>query len=181
MSNNKIIKRIRLSRVWHRWMGTSLALFLFISASTGILLALKKEVNILQPPTQKVTNLENVAWLSIEDIKEKAENAFYAKYPLQKDNTIDRIDFRPQKGIAKVIFEKRDWEVQVNGYNGDVLSMAQRHSDLIERIHDGSIISDGFKLISMNLLGIGIILMIISGLWLWYGPKRYRKLRRRRD
>jgi len=61
-----------------------------------------------------------------------------------------------------------------------VLSVARRHSDWIEQLHDGSIISDLFKLISMNFLGIGLLIMILSGLWLWYGPKKFRKMKRRK-
>ena len=178
---NKSVKRLRQSRVWHRFMGTGLALFIFISASTGILLALKKDLSFLQPPTQKVELIAGQKWLTVEEISIKADQAFYKLYPDQIGNKISRIDFRPAKGIAKVIYENGDWEVQVNGYSGEHLSIARRHSDWIERLHDGSIVSDLFKLISMNLLGFGLLLMILSGLWLWYGPKRYRKLRRRRD
>lgn len=181
MSKNKIVKRIRLSRVWHRYIGTSLAFFLLISALTGILLSLKKDISFLQPPTQKVSQLDGQKWLSIEEMQLKANEAFYQKYPEQSNNRIKRMDVRPNKGIAKVIYENGDWEVQINAYTGAQLSIAKRHSDWIERLHDGSIISDVFKVISMNFLGIGLVLMITTGLWLWYGPKRFRKLRRRRD
>ena len=178
---NKSVERLRQSRVWHRFIGTGLAVFLLISSITGILLSLKKDIAFLQPPTQKVEHPPGQKFLSIEEIGNKANLAFRSAYPDQKANQIERIDFRPNKGIAKVIYEKGDWEVQINGYSGEHLSIARRHSDWIERLHDGSIVSDLFKLISMNLLGFGLLLMIISGLWLWYGPKRYRKLRRRRD
>ena len=40
--------------------------------------------------------------------------------------------------------------------------------------------SDLFKLISMNGLGIGLLVLMLTGLWLWYGPRRYRRLKRRR-
>jgi len=150
-----------------------------ISAFTGILLSLKKEVDILQPPTQKGVSKELSEWKSLDEISIIASDAFQKAYP-ETDNTINRMDVRPSKGIVKVLFKNGYWEVQVDGQSGAVKSIARRHADWIESLHDGSIISDIFKLISMNILGIGLVFMIVTGLWLWYGPKQYRKLKRNR-
>jgi uncharacterized iron-regulated membrane protein len=84
------------------------------------------------------------------------------------------MDIRPSKGIVKILFEDGNWEVQVDGKSGEVLSIDKRYSDWIESLHDGSIISDGFKLVSMNFLGMGLLFLIFTGLWLWYGPRRIR-------
>jgi hypothetical protein len=88
---------------------------------------------------------------------------------------IDRMDVRPDKGMIKVLFKEGYWEVQIDGANGKVLSVAQRHADWIEHIHDGSIISEGFKLIYTNYIGLGLLLLSITGFWLWYGPRKIRK------
>jgi hypothetical protein len=85
------------------------------------------------------------------------------------------MDVRPDKGIIKVLFKNGYWEVQVDGQTGKVLSVAQRHSDWIEHIHDGSIVNDVFKLAYTNILGIGLFVLAASGLWLWYGPKVIRR------
>lgn len=90
---------------------------------------------------------------------------------------VDRIEYRPNKGMAKVRFTEGYLEVQVDAVNLEVLSIAKRNSDWIERLHDGSIVSDTFKLISMNFLGIGLFILIFSGLWLYFGPKRIRGLK----
>ncbi len=116
----------------------------------------------------------------MRELADLAETALYDTQPAQLDNPIDRIDVRPGKGIAKVLFEKGWWEVQIDGVNGEILSVAKRHSDWIEKLHDGSIVSDFFKLLTMNALGIGLLILMITGLWLWYGPRIYRKLNRRR-
>ena len=88
------------------------------------------------------------------------------------------MDVRPSKGIAKVLFKEGNWEVQIDGTSGEVKSIAKRYSDWIESLHDGSIISDLFKLISMNLLGIGVLFLMGTGIWLWYGPKVVREMKR---
>jgi len=178
----KYIKSLRSLRVWHRYLGVSLALLLLISAVTGILLSLKKEVDFLQPPTQKGEVQSLQEWKPLHELSTIASTHFYEKYPDQKNNPIDRLDVRPSKGIVKVLFGEGNWEVQVDGHSGAVLSVAKRHSDWIESLHDGSIISDLFKLISMNFLGVGLIVLLSTGLWLWYGPRliRIEKKKRRK-
>jgi hypothetical protein len=94
-----------------------------------------------------------------------------------EENPIDKLDVRLDKGIIKVLFTKGYWEVQVDGKTGKALSVAQRHSDWIEHVHDGSIISDGFKLVYTNYIGWGLLVLALTGFWLWYGPRRIRKFK----
>ena len=166
--------------MYHKYFGLSLAIVLFISALTGIFLAWKKDVSWIQPPTQKGTSQELQDWKPISELAEIAQAAFDEAHPQLRGNGLDRIDVRPSKGIAKVLFEDGWWEVQIDGSTGEILSIAKRHSDWIEKLHDGSIVGDLFKLITMNGLGLGLIILMITGLWLWYGPKLYRKLKRNR-
>lgn len=179
MIREKIVKALRKFRVLHRWIGICLAAFLLISAATGILLSLKKNFDILQPPTQKGQSKELSTWKSLEELQAAAYQAALAENP-NTQNVIARMDVRPDKGVIKVIFEEDNLEIQLDGTTSEVLSVAPRWSDWIESLHDGSIISDLFKLVSMNLLGWGLIAMIFSGFLLWYGPKRIRKLRKKR-
>lgn len=173
------IKRLRRYRKYHRILGLSLSILLIISALTGILLGLKKNVDLIQPPTQKGSSKDLSTWKPIDELAQLARNAFYKEYPDQMRNKIDRMDVRPSKGIVKVLFKDGWWEVQLDGSTGAILSIAKRHSDWIEALHDGSIISDTFKLISMNYIGWGLLIMIITGVWLYYGPKRIRRLKKR--
>ena len=175
MIPEKYIQSLRKFRALHRFTGLMLALLLLISAVTGILLAWKKNVAIIQPPTNKGVSSDLSNWRSFSEIDSLAKAAFYAAYPDQAENTIDRLDAQPSKGIIKVLFKNGYWEVQIDPVSGEVKSIARRHSDWIEALHDGSIVSDLFKLISMNFLGIGLLALITTGLWLWYGPKRYRQ------
>ena len=181
MKLKTLIKSLRNFRVFHRWIGLTLALLLMISAVTGVLLALKKEVEIIQPPTQRGVSENLAEWKSLDEIRAIAEKALHETYPEQKENSVDRMDARPSKGIVKVLFEAGNWEVQVDGKSGEVKSVEKRYSDWIESLHDGSIISDGFKLFSMNFLGIGLLFLIGTGVWLWYGPRRVRMKKRKKN
>ena len=156
-----------------------MAILLLISAITGLLLGWKKQVDWLQPGTQRGEAGELVDWKPISELSEAAVIAFRQNAGPDANAEVDRMDVRPSKNVVKVRFEYEDYEVQVDGITGKVLNVGNRTADWIERIHDGSIVSDLFKLISMNLLSFGVFIMTITGLWLYFGPKRYRAQRRR--
>ncbi len=172
-----LTRSLRSFRKYHKYVGIVLALFLFISAVTGLLLGWKKDADWIQPPTQKGVEAGLANWMPLDELAAIAQEAFSEAHP-EQNAAIDRLDVRPDKGIVKVLFLHGWWEVQLDGRQGTVLSIARRHSDWIEALHDGSLIGDRFKLVSMNLLGMGLVLMVLTGLWLWYGPKRVRKQRR---
>ncbi len=180
MAFDRLIKGLRKVRVWHRYLGLVLCLLLIISAGTGILLALKKDVAIIQPSTQRGTVTDLTQWKRISELSLLGKEALYKSYPEQVGNRVDRIDVRPSKGMVKVLFKDDNWEVQLDGASGEVLSVDVRYSDWIESLHDGSIFGDIFKLTAMNFLGWGVMLLAITGFWLWYGPKRLRGLRWKR-
>jgi len=159
-------------------MGIPLILFFLVIGVTSILLAWKKKVELL-PPTLE-TKVKNGTWLRPSEIVAIGEQEMIK---LGEDSEVDRIDIRPDKGTAKVTFKKHFTEVQVDGYSGEVLSIATRHSDWIEKVHDGSIVDfyttgdEGAKLTYSTLVSIGLILLACSGFYLWYYPKLLRKMK----
>ena len=155
-------------------------MLLMVSAITGVILSLKKDVSIIQPPTEKGVSDVLSDWKPIHELSALALNHLHDNINGSSKILVDRIDVRPTKGMAKVIFDDDSWEVQIDGVSGKVLSMGKRHSDWIEKVHDGSIISDVFKLVSMNALGLGSMILIFTGAWLYYGPGVYRKRKRAR-
>jgi uncharacterized iron-regulated membrane protein len=169
--------RLRNFRVYHRYLGLFLGVFIFISSVTGILLGWKKDVDLLQPPTQKGATTDLQQWLPIAELSSRSLAGLDSAEAIS-DNPIDRIEARLDKGIVKTIFKEGSWEVQLDASTGQVLSVARRHSDWIEKIHDGSIISDLFKLISMNVLGFGLLILSLTGFFLWFYPKKIRKIKR---
>ena len=76
-------------------------------------------------------------------------------------------------------------EIQVDGVTGKLLQVQKRRSDIIEKIHDGSILdhhlgTGGYiKLFYTSVMSIALMTFTITGFWLWYGPKRMRRARRK--
>lgn len=178
MSLNGLVQRLRQFRTLHHWVGIAVVLFMFISGITGLLLGWKKNVDLLQPPTIKGGSVDIADWVSYETVVRNANRALDSV--LHEQHGIERIDARPDKGIIKVVYLNY-WEVQVDGKSGKALSVAPRHADWIEHIHDGSIISDGFKLLYTNYIGLGLMTMSITGFWLWYGPRRIRQKKKENE
>lgn len=160
----------RLNRKIHRWAGIITALPVIIILITGILLLLKKDVGWIQPPSQKGSSKE--LKLSFEQVLE-----IVSKVPdvnLQNWNDINRLDVRPKKGLIKVR-GNNNWEVQIDSKTGEVLQVAERRSDFIESIHDGSFFHEYVKL--GVFLPVAILLVGIwgTGLYLFLMPYMGRK------
>lgn len=173
-------KILRLVRKIHRWTGATLfVLFLFISI-TGLLLGWKKDSKgYLLPSTQKGNSSVATDWLPLSDLQDQA---LYYLDSLDNslDSSIDRMDVRPGKGIVKFTFEEHYQELQLDLMTGQLLSFGKRRSDLLEQIHDGSIIDRRlgwkfFKLLYTTVSGLALFTFTITGFWLWYGPKRMRQ------
>lgn len=171
----------RTYRRLHKWLAVPLFLFMFIIGLTGVLLGWKKQAS-LTPPTQKGTSADAALWLPMDSIQTIALN--FAKDSLGFEDEIDRLDVRPGKGVVKVVFVNDYTEVQVDLTTGRVLSAQKRWNDLIEQIHDGSIMDrlvgtsgDPVKTTYTTLTSLGLMLLSFSGFWLWYNPKRIRKIK----
>ncbi|WP_268036227.1 PepSY-associated TM helix domain-containing protein [Algoriphagus sp. PAP.12] len=173
------VKALRIYRTLHKWIGVPLIIFFLVVGVTSILLAWKKKVELL-PPTQK-TQVENGTWILPSEMVKIGEEEMKK---IGEDPQVDRLDIRPDKGIAKVTFKTHFTEVQVDGFSGEVLSVSTRHSDWIEKVHDGSIIDfywtgeEGAKLTYSTLTALGLLFLAFSGFYLWYYPKLIRRLKK---
>lgn len=168
-----LVNGLRQFRKLHQYVGVSLAAFFLVVSVTGILLGWKKNVETLQPATLSGSSKNILEWVSFERVATSAQRAIDSAGVA--NNTIDRMDVRFDKGMVKVLFKNGYWEAQVDLKTGKVLSVAQRHADWIEHLHDGSLISETFKLGYTTVIALGLFILALSGLWLWYGPKVIRK------
>ncbi len=171
------VRSLRVLREWHRYLGVPLALFVILNALTGLLLGWKKASATLQPPTARGASARLANWRSLEEVGRSAEAALAAHLGGSTPPRLDRMDVRPERGIVKVLFTPGVWEVQVDPATLAVHSVARRHSDWIEALHDGSLFGEPFKQALTSMLALGLIALSVSGVWLWYGPRRLRRER----
>jgi hypothetical protein len=177
-------KWIRVLRWIHRKIAVALFIFFFIVSVTGILLGIKKHTGLLAP-TQKGVSSDLAAWLPVDSLQKLAVAYLRDSVSSTLSTEIDRIDIRPGKGVVKFIFVGHYNSLQLDGTNGRLMLIEKRKSDFIENIHDGSILDKVFgtsdeqiKVSYTVIMGTSLLLLVLTGFWLWYGPKRLRKSRR---
>jgi uncharacterized iron-regulated membrane protein len=164
-----------LNRKLHRWAALAIALPFLIVICTGILLQLKKQIPWVQPHEQRGS--EAAPTLTLDRILEIAQRVPEAR--VQSWSDIERIDIRPDKGLLKVIPKSR-WEIQVDLGSGSVLQVAYRRSDLIETLHDGSFFHANVKLFLFLPVGIAVLGLWSTGIYLFVLPFLARRARRHR-
>ena len=171
---SRVVVWLRRTRPLHRWVGVPLTLFILLSSLTGILLGWKKQSALLQPPVQRGASVESKDWQPLHRISEVAQAELRTRLGTPP-GPIDRLDVRPSRGVAKVLFREGFWEVQVDLTTAEVLAVNRRASDFIETLHDGSILGEGARVALSTLLGLGLLTLSLSGLWLWWGPRLTRR------
>lgn len=165
-------KRI-LVRKLHYWLVPVIAMPFLVVIVSGLLLQVKKQVEWVQPKTVKGSQpgALTLDW-------SQALNSLQAHPELEVKSwkDIKRLDVRPSKGMAKVQLAD-NIEVQLDMNSGKVLQIAERNSDWLEALHDGSWFADWAKLWVFLPSGILVGLLWLTGVWLFIQPY-YLKWRR---
>lgn len=182
---SKTARNTRIHRRIHKVVSITFVVFLLVIGITAILLAWKKEIRLI-PKTQS-TKVENPGdWISLEQMILTGQT--FMRDSIGKSNLIDRVDVRPEKGIAKIVFKNHFTEIQIDGFTGEVLSIRQRNSDLVEKIHDGSILdflfdsdSENSKLIYSTVTSLGLIFLCVTGFYLWYNPRKMKSFKKKSE
>lgn len=173
-----VMKLGKLLRDIHHWSSPVVMLPLGVIIVAGIFLMLKKDIDWIQPPSQRSAYASDLA----PDTSLAQLYSVAAAIPEldARWNEFDRIDIRSDRGIAKFIAPNR-WEAQIDLVTLEVLSVEYRRSDLIEQIHDGSFFASWVK--TFIFLPVGLILLVLwgTGIWLFFDPhvKRWQRKRRR--
>ena len=180
-------KILRIARKLHRTTGALLFIFFFILACTGLLLGWKKHTGgVILPKSYQGSSTDMKDWLPVDVLHQKALIVVREQILPDMSPALDRIDFRPDKGMVKFVFVQDFWGVQLDCSTGELLHIERRRSDFIEKIHDGSILDylfdtkgEQIKLVYTTIMGSALLLFTISGFWLWYGPKQFKNSPRR--
>ena len=163
----------------HKWLGIALGLLLVLTASTGLLLLVKKDYDWIQPPTQRGVGGTAEQYRPLHEVYGAV---FAMGVPeLQQESDIARIDFRPGKGIHKVRSKRGDVEVQVDAVTLKTFGPEVRRSDWIERLHDGSLVGDWMHGYVMPTAAVALVALSMTGYLIWLMPiaKKRRKRKER--
>ena len=156
----------------HYWLSLAVFLPAGVMFIAGGFLMLKKEIEWIQPSTQRGVVEDTIPAASWEQMLASARA--HPEAGIAEWSDIDRIDLRVDRGVAK-LRAKSGWEVQVDTATAEVLNVAYRRSDLIESIHDGSFFSDEVKLYLFLPTGILLVVMWGTGIYLFLLPRMRKK------
>lgn len=182
----KQARTLRLFRKIHRTAGALLFVVFMVVSISGFLLGWKKNSGgKILPKSYQGTSTNLADWLPWDTLQTIAFQTLRDSISPDINLELQRIDARPDKGMVKYVFDKHYWGVQLDGATGEVLKVTRRNHDIIENIHDGSILdiwlgtnSENLKLIYTTITGLSLLTFTITGFWLWFGPKRMRHLSR---
>lgn len=180
----KQAKVLRIFRKIHRTTGALLFIFFFVVSVTGLLLGWKKNSNgLLLSKSHTGTSTDFKNWLSIDSLHTLASQYIIDSISTPMSLELERIDIRKDKGMVKFVFVENYVGLQLDGSTGKILHVEKRTADLIENIHDGSLVDKilqtgkgQFKLMYTTIMGLALLIFTITGFWLWYGPKRMRNV-----
>lgn len=162
-----------LNRKVHKWGGIVVAVPLLAIALSGMVLQFKKEIDWIQPATQRgESTTPSIPFDKIFAIAQSVPEA-----GIESWDDVDRLDVRPGKGIVKVQ-AKNSWEIQIDTATGEVLQKAYRRSDLFENIHDGTFFHDTVKLALFLPVALVLVVLLITGIYIFFLPLIARKNRR---
>ena len=102
-STKQQAKVVRYFRWLHRKVAVALFIFFLLISITGTLLGIKKQSGLLAP-TQKGLTADASKWLSADSLTKMAKQYLHDSVSSTLDTELDRIDIRPQKGIAKFVY-----------------------------------------------------------------------------
>ncbi len=168
-----------LNRKVHYWAAIAVSVPLLVIICSGLLLQLKKHSSWVQP-TEK-TGIAKEPIVGFDEVLEICRRI--PEMDVRTWADVNRVDVRPSKGMLKVS-AKNSWEAQIDSKTGEVLQVAYRRSDLIESIHDGSWFNDSAKLFIFLPAGVILLLLWLTGLYLFFLPfivRRRSKHRRSRE
>ena len=167
----------------HRKFASVLFVFFFFIGVTGSLLAFKsyftktifenKEVKA-EGSLAQFLPLDSLEKAAVASINEKAGTSFKKS---------EKVEIKISKGTVLFYF-KDAYSIQVNGENGLPLLIEKKYGGIIQDIHDGAILDSwitnkvsGFKKGYSLIMGLSLLLLTMTGTYLWYKPKMIKKNR----
>lgn len=143
---------------------------------SGVLLLLKKDIAWIQPPSQR--GVAEGMPLDIEAVLAIA--SAHKPLEVQTWDDVNRLDIRPGRGLVK-LRANNGWELQIDWATGEPLLLAYRRSDIIEALHDGSFFHEWMKYGVFLPASLVLLLLWVSGVYLWLGVNRARRAKTRRQ
>lgn len=154
----------------HLWLGVLFTALLLVLSVTGILLNHKRGLGLM-PDVEHSPTGEFTAARPLAELADRALAAAGVEGGLAQ---VDRMDVRPRNGFVKVrLRDAASTEVTVDLVSGAILHQGSRGDVFLEKVHSGEALGGRWVLLS-TIAAIALVVLLVSGYWLWLIPKSRR-------
>jgi len=170
-------------RVLHKKFASVLFVFFFLIGLTGSLLSFKSaftkvifENKIISSESKlsKTLPLDSLEKIAISVLNDKANTKFKKS---------EKVEIKIAKGTVLFYF-KDAYSIQLNGASGAPILIEKKFGGIIQDIHDGaildSLLTNKFSLskkVYSIIMGLSLLILTITGTYMWYKPKMIKKNR----
>ena len=165
----------------HKKFASVLFVFFFFIGFTGSLLAFKSFfTKTIFENKQVKSEASLMHFLPIDSLEKAAVTAINEKAGTAFKKS-EKVEIKISKGTILFYF-KDAYSIQLNGETGLPLLIEKKYGGIIQDIHDGAILDSwivnsfsGFKKGYSLIMGLSLLLLTITGTYLWYKPRMIKK------
>ena len=176
MSNSLLLS----FRLLHRKIASVLFIFFFFIALTGLMLGWKSLFSSTIYENKEIKSGKSIAkWLPLDTLEKAATTIVNEKAGTHFTKS-DKVELRLSK--ASITFFYKNITVQLDGVTGSPILIEKKYGSIIQDIHDGAIIDEWIgnksaasKKIYTSILGLALLLLTITGFYLWLKPKMIKQ------
>jgi len=170
-------------RTLHKKFASILFVFFFCIGLTGTLLAFKSAFTKTVYENKAITTEgESSKFLPLASLENFATAILNEKASTNYKKS-EKLEIKMSKGTV-LFYYKEGYSVLLNGASGDPITIEKKFGGIIQDIHDGAILdswitnkSSLFKKGYSIIMGLSLLLLTITGTYLWYKPMLIKKNR----
>lgn len=167
----------------HKKFASVLFVFFFFIGLTGSLLSFKSAFTKVIFENKQISGesklaailpLDSLETIATSTLNEKASTSFKKS---------EKVEIKLSKGTV-IFYYKDAYSIQLNGASGAPIIIEKKFGGIIQDIHDGAILDSLLtnklslsKKVYSIIMGLSLLLLTITGTYMWYKPKMIKKNR----
>ena len=157
--------------------------FFFLIGLTGSLLSFKSAFTKIIFENKQVNAESKIGSILPLDSLEKIATSILNEKANTKFKKSEKVEIKITKGTV-LFYYKDAYSIQLNGASGEPILIEKKFGGIIQDVHDGAILDNLFtnklslsKKVYSIIMGLSLLLLTITGTYLWYKPKMIKKNR----
>ena len=167
----------------HKKFASVLFVFFFLIGLTGSLLSFKSAFTKVIFENKQISGesklaailpLDSLETIATSTLNEKASTSFKKS---------EKVEIKLSKGTV-IFYYKDAYSIELNGASGAPILIEKKFGGIIQDIHDGAILDSLLtnklslsKKVYSIIMGLSLLLLTITGTYMWYKPKMIKKNR----